>query len=135
MTTHSLPGWLRPTGFAFLYWLVFLLALEPGNILHAQRMGRSLDFELEVLRMTVAALLGCSTAPLLIGLVRRFPFTGERARRNMAAHLTIAAPLSVVLIMISCVLAAWVLQGQANPKKDDVRTQLAANRLLMTIEL
>src|SRR5688500_13831000 len=85
-TDFGLPVWLRGTGGAFLYWVVFLLALEPGNILHARSMGRSLEFDDEALRIAVAALLGCSTAPLLLAMVKRFPIAGPRARRSIAIH-------------------------------------------------
>jgi two-component system, LytTR family, response regulator len=134
-TDFSSPGWLRGTGCAFLYWVVFLLALEPGNILHARSMGRSLEFDDEALRIVVAALLGCSTAPLLLAMVQRFPIAGPRARRNIAIHAATAATLSLVLILVSCFLAAWILQGQTLPKIIDVRSQLAANWFLLTFAL
>jgi two-component system, LytTR family, response regulator len=131
----GLPDWLRSTGCAFLYWIVFLLALEPGNILHARSMGRSLEFDVEVLRICVAALLGCSTAPLILALDRRFPLSGTRGWRNVAIHATGAAAISCVLIIISCFLAAWLLQSRLLPAAPDVRSQLAANWLLLTFAL
>ena len=45
------PQWLRGVGCAFLYWIVFLLALEPGNVQHALSMGHALDFDDEALRI------------------------------------------------------------------------------------
>ena len=60
---NGLPDWLRSTGCALLYWLVFLLALEPGNVLHARSMGHALDFDDEALRIGVcraARLLDCT---------------------------------------------------------------------------
>jgi two-component system, LytTR family, response regulator len=134
-STDRLPDWSRSIGCAFLYWIVFLLALEPGNILHARSMGRVLEFDREALRIGVAALLGCSTAPVLIALVRRFPIDGTRAWRSIVIHAAGSAVLSIVLILISCVLVAWVLQGQALPSLADVRSQLAANWLLLTFAL
>jgi two-component system, LytTR family, response regulator len=127
-----IPDWLRGTGFAYLYWVVFLIALEPGNILRARGMGHSLDFETEILRIAVAALLGCSTAPLSGALARRFPLTGARAWQHIAIHAGAAAVLSAVLILVSCVLVAWIFQGQALPSPADVRGQLAANLLLLS---
>ena len=79
-----LPDWLRSTGCALLYWLVFLLALEPGNVLHARSMGHALDFDDEALRIGCAALLGCSTAPLILAMSRRFPICGPRGWRSIA---------------------------------------------------
>ena len=135
VSSNGLPDWLRSTGGAYVYWLVFLMALEPGNILHARSMGHTLDFDDEALRICVAALLGCSTAPLLIALVRRFPFSGTRAWRSIGIHAAAAAALSFVLILISCLLAAWILQGQAVPSMADVRSQLAANWVLLIFVL
>jgi hypothetical protein len=132
---NALPVWLRSTVCAYLYWVVFLLALEPGNVLRAQSLGRSLDFDTEALRIAIAALLGCSTAPLIVALLKRFPLSGTRASRSIGIHAAAAVTLSFVLILISCVLAAWVLQGQAVPSMDDVRSQLAANWLLLTFAL
>lgn len=132
---NGLPDWLRSVGGAFLYWVVFLLALEPGNVLHARSMGRTLDFDVEALRICVAALLGCSTALPILALIHRFPISGARTWRSVAIHAAAAATLSLVLILISCVLAAWLLQGQFAPEMDDVRSQIAANWLLLTFAL
>ena len=131
---NGLPAWVRSIGCAFLYWIVFLLALEPGNVLHARSMGRTLDFDVEALRICVAALLGCSTALPILALIHRFPISGARGR-YIAIHAAAAATLSFVLILISCVLVAWLLQGQLAPSMADVRSQLAANWLLLTFAL
>ena len=131
----GLPDWLRSTGCALLYWLVFLLALEPGNVLHARSMGHVLDFDDEALRIGCAALLGCSTAPLILALSRRFPISGTRGWRSIAIHAAGAATLSFVLIVISCVLAAWVLMGEIVPSVAEVRSELAGNWLLLTFAL
>ena len=127
--------WLRSIGGAFLYWIFFLLALEPGNILHASSMGHPLDFDDEALRICGAALLGCSTAPLLLVLSRRFPISGARAWRSIVIHSAGAAALSCALIVASCVLAAWVLMGQIVPSASEVRSELAGNWLLVTFAL
>ncbi len=131
----GLPAWLRGIGGAYLYWILFLLALEPGNILHARNMGRALELDTEALRICVAALLGCSTAPLSTAFLHRFPVSGPRDWPGIAIHAAAAAALSVVLILISCFLVAWILQGQALPSMADVRSQLAANWLLLTFAL
>jgi two-component system LytT family response regulator len=127
--------WLRSTGCALAYWIVFLLALEPGNILHARSMGHALDFDDEALRIGGAALLGCSTAPLVLALSRRFPLSGTRGWRSIAIHAAAAAALSFVLIVVSCVLAAWVLMGQIVPSAVEIRSQLAGNWVLLTFAL
>jgi hypothetical protein len=134
-STNGFPEWLRSIGGAYLYWVVFLLALEPGNILHARSMGHTLAVDREALRIGVAALLGCSTAPLILALNRRFPIFGAGGWRSIAIHVAGAATLSFVLIMISCVLAAWVLMGKPAPSADEIRGQLAANWLLLIFAL
>jgi hypothetical protein len=130
-----LPHWLRSVGCAFPYWVVFLLALEPGNVLHARSMGHALDLHDEAVRIGAAALLGCSTAPLILALSRRFPISGTRGWRCIAIHGASAATLSVALIVISCVLAAWVLMGQIVPAVADVLRELAGNWMLLTFAL
>ena len=78
--SNELPDWLRSTACAFLFWIIFLLALEPGNVLHARSMGRTLANSMtRPCASAVAALLGCSTAPALMALGRRFPLC-RRAR-------------------------------------------------------
>ena len=125
----------RPTiGGAFLFWIVFLLALEPGNVMHASSMGHSLDFGDEALRIC-AALLGCSTAPLILVLSRRFPISGTRGWRTIAIHSVGAAAVSLMVVVVSCVLAAWVLMGEIVPTAAEVRSQLAGNWLLVTFGL
>src|SRR5262249_13412909 len=110
-----LPEWLRSSSWAFLYWIAFLVALEPGNLQHALSMGHVLDLDGEALRICVASLLGCSTAPLILALGRRFPIGGARGWRGLAMHAAGAAALSVVLIVASCFLAAWLLLGAIVP--------------------
>ncbi len=131
----KLPGWSRSIGYAFLFWLAFLLALEPGNVLHARSMGRTLDIDREALRIGAAALLGSSVTPLLLALSRRFPIAGAQRLRHVAVHAAGAAVMSFALILISCFLAAWILQGDLLPSVADVRSQLAANWLLLVCVL
>jgi hypothetical protein len=135
MAIDKLPDWLRSSGGAFVYWIVFLLALEPGNVLHASRMGHALAVDREALRIGVAALLGCSTAPLILALNRRYPILGTGSARYLAIHVAGAAVLAGVLILVSCVLAAWILMGKALPSVPEIRSQLAANGLLLTFAL
>ena len=129
------PQWLRGVGCAFLYWIVFLLALEPGNVQHALSMGHALDFDDEALRICAAALLGCSSAPLILALSRRFPISGSGGWRSVAILSAGAAAVSFVLIVVSCVLAAWLLLGEVVPSAAEVRSELAGNWLLVTFAL
>jgi hypothetical protein len=40
LSLRQAPAWLRSVGYGYLYWLVFLLVLEPGNVLRASRSYR-----------------------------------------------------------------------------------------------
>ena len=113
MYTRKLPDWLRACGCAYVYWIMFLLALEPGNVLHARSVGSLLAFDREALRIGVASLLACSTAPLILALNRRYPIFAGGYSRSIAIHAAGAATLSCVLILISCLLAAWMFMGEA----------------------
>jgi two-component system LytT family response regulator len=135
MTETALPGTARAIGYAFLFWLAFLLALEPGNVLHARSLGHTLALDREALRIGIAALLGSSVTPLLILLSRRFPVASARRSRHLAVHVVGAAALSFALILVSCFLAAWALQGKLLPSLVDIRSQLAANWLLLVCVL
>jgi hypothetical protein len=125
----------RAIGYAFLLWLLFLLALEPGNVLHARNMGRALEFDREALRIVVAALLGSSITPLLTALSRRFPVSADPRWRNFAFCAMGAVALSFALIVVSCFLAAWMLRGELLPSLADIRSQLVANWLLLVCVL
>ncbi len=132
---RHLHPWLRSVGYGYLYWLVFLLALEPGNVLRAYNMGHTLQLDIEVARICVAALLGASVSPLLVALTRRFPLPGSRGWRNASIHAVGAVGLAFVLIVVSCFLAAWILLGDVLPTIADVSSQLAANWLLLVFAI
>jgi uncharacterized Tic20 family protein len=125
----------RGAGYMCLYWLAFLFALEPGNILNALNRGHTLELSVEALRISVAALLGSTSAPLLIALARRFPFAGAQRGRNLSIHVASAAVISFALILISCLLAAWILMSKPLPTMPEIRGQLAANWLLLVFAL
>jgi two-component system, LytTR family, response regulator len=135
LSLRQLPPWLRSAGYGYLYWLVFLVALEPGNVLRALNMGHTLQLEIEVARICVAALLGASVSPLLVALTRRFPLPGSRGWRNASIHALGAVGLAFVLIVASCFLAAWILLGDVLPTLADVSSQLAANWLLLVFAI
>jgi two-component system, LytTR family, response regulator len=133
--SNDLHARLRVSGFMFLYWLALLIALEPGNVLNALNRGHAPEFSVEALRIVIAALLGSTSAPLLIWLSHRFPLTAEQRGRNLAIHAGGAAVISFVLIVISCFLAAWILMSKPLPTMPEIRGQLAANWLLLVFAL
>ena len=118
---------------AFVYWVLFMGALAPGNISHALSAGISVTLWLELLRLFVVGALGAATAPALLALIARVPLGRDKPRRNLAAQAAAVALISFVLILISCLLAAWVLERQMWPSRDEVGRQLFANLLLLML--
>ncbi len=112
----------------YVYWLVFLLVLEPGNIFGSDG-GHELGEE--ALRISMAALLGCSISPLVLTSALRFPVEGERAGRNAAIHLVGILLVSAVLIALSCVLADWFLVSEQRPFAVALREEFKFNWLLV----
>jgi hypothetical protein len=134
-STRALPTWAYQVTLGFLYWIAFLLVLEPDNVLRASQAGHPLTWSLETLRIGVAGLLGAPTATLLLYLTRRFPVTGSRTLRHATFHFAAAAVLSVLLILISCVLVAWGLKHQWVPDLADLYSNLVSNGLLLVYAL
>jgi len=130
-----LPAGLESLSYGFLYWLVFLLVLEPDNLLRAMRAGYRLAFGIEAARILAAALLGAMATPVLVALRRRFPLLGADRLCHLAIHLAGNAILGFMLIVASCFLAAWGFERQLWPTGLEVRYQLAANWTLLVFAL
>jgi len=114
-----------------LYWLMFVLVLEPDNVLRAWRMGHPLSFGHEALRITAAAVLGAAATPVPLGLTRRFPLVGDRFQRNLLIHIVGAALLAFFLVVVGCVAAAWGFEGKALPSLSEISDELTANWTLL----
>jgi LytTr DNA-binding domain len=131
-----LPNWVREHGYGFLYWLAFLLVLEPDNAVHALRSGHELAFDHEALRITAAAFLGAAVTPLVLILTRRFPVLGPGLRgpgwwRRAQIHLVGVVGLAFGLIVASCFLAAWGFEGKWLPSVAEIHGQIVSNGLLL----
>ena len=96
---------LRETAFGFLFWLGFVLVLEPGNLIRAARAGQELSWSSEALRMVCAALLGAPSCPLLLWLAGRLAVRGTQSLRNAALLFGCIAALAAGLILIASALA------------------------------
>ena len=131
----ALAKWLRESGYGFAYWLMFLLVLEPDNLLRASRAGHPLALEHEVFRIVAAALLGAAVTPALLGLTRRFPILGPSRWRHILLHSAGAASLALALIVASCILAAWGFYGEWLPSVEDVWNEFVSNWLLLVYAL
>lgn len=112
-------GWLVV---GFLYWLALVCALEPGNLAAASVPPPWLR---EVTRLLAAGALGAAATPAVLALAR----AGNRIR-----GLGVLA-LAFVLILVSCLLEAWLLDGRAAPTLRDVVRELAANFVLLVFGL
>ena len=97
-----IPGWLRELALGFVFWLVLVLVLEPGNLIAS---GGALPLGREVLRLTGAGLLGAAITPVVFALTKRFPVEGEARWRYGAIHLAVDAVIAVGLIVVAGVLA------------------------------
>ena len=130
-TPRRSPPWLRRQVHAYLYWLAFLLVLEPGNVLRAHQSGHALGWADEVLRIATAALLGSAATPLLLAVSRRFPLAGPARWRHLLAQAACAAALAFALIAVACLLAAWIYQGRWLPTPAQLVGQLVADFSLL----
>jgi two-component system LytT family response regulator len=122
----------RACMFGFLYWLCFLLALEPGNLLNASQAGSLPSLAHETIRIGVAALLGAIATAIPALLTRKLPLTGDGWARRALIHAAGACALAFVLVVLSCFLAAWFREGAWLPSADEVHAQLMGNWLLLT---
>ncbi len=122
---------MRWSGLAFVYWLVCMTALEPGNLAGMIDAGHRPDLGAEALRLVVAGLLGASVTPVLAALAERFPLRGDRQWRHGAIQAVGVVGLMLVLVLVSTVLAAWWVEGRAGPAPREIQRELFANGLLL----
>jgi hypothetical protein len=124
------PVWshARAVGFGLMFWLAFLLALEPGNLVRAGRAGLHPGLAIEATRIAVASLLGALTCPLILWLARRFPIRGRAWPRHAALHAASAALLAPTLIVIGAAIATWMPPTSIG---GGVADQVASNVLLL----
>ena len=122
-----LPAFAREIGFGFLYWLAFLLVLEPDNVLRMMQAGGGPGWGEEVARIAVASLLGGLASPLLFALVRNYPIEGTATWRHAAIETAASVLISSLLIFASCVLADWFMPSEHRPFLTALRDELIAN--------
>lgn len=131
----SLPGrfprlaWEIALG--FIYWLAFLLVLEPGNILDAIHDRYSLAWDQETIRIIGASALGAAATPLVLALVRRYPIEGETRWRNALVQLFACLGVAAGLILLSCILAPLVLKSETRPFLHALQTEMTVNGPLL----
>lgn len=127
--TRSIRG--QDIGLGFVYWLSFLIALEPGKLARAAAAGVTMSWDGEVLRILTAATLGALATPVVAFLMRRFPIEGDFVRKHLALHGASAAAIAFGLIVVSCVLAPLLNVGDTRPFLTALPDHLTANWLLL----
>lgn len=125
----------RWAGVAFVYWLAAMTMLEPGNVAGALDAGLQPPWGLEALRLVVAGLLGAAATPAMLFLIDRYPVGGGNGWLHAALQGLGVLVLAPALIVVSCVLAAWLLQGRIAPSPAYVGRELFANSLLLIVLL
>jgi DNA-binding LytR/AlgR family response regulator len=91
-----------------LYWLVFLVALEPANVMRLTAVGWH-DWSREAARIAGGALLGACFTPVIAALCRRFPVGGAASLRHLAVQAAGSVALAAGLVTLAHFLAMWVL--------------------------
>jgi DNA-binding LytR/AlgR family response regulator len=126
---------LRWSGAAFLYWLVCVLALEPGNVARMSAGWMAQHWGAEVVRIVGAGLLGASATPALLVLAARFPIRAVGTWRALGVNLGAVLVLAPALVVASCVAAAWAFRGEAAPSGAYVVSEVLARTSLVAVYL
>jgi two-component system LytT family response regulator len=123
---------LREGAVGFVFWLGFVLILEPGNLVRAAHAGLPVSWTNEALRMACAGLVGAPTWPLISWLSRRLPVRGPNAPRNAALLLVCIAGLATMMILLGAIASRWLPPTSIRGGLGD---QLAGNILLLIAAL
>ena len=121
---------LRDLGLGFLYWLGFVLMLEPGNLMRWTPPDAA-AWTHEGLRLLGAGLLGAAATPAILALTRRAPIEGPAAWRRGLLHLAFALATALALIVASCLLARVLPHATRPPLWRGMAEELGANGLLV----
>ena len=131
ITQHPHPEWLLDWFYSLLYWLAFLLVLEPGNLYRASHLAQMPSFTHEAIRILVAALLGTICTPVLQLMAQRFPIVLPFSGRHILLHLGCVLGLALGLILLSCLLAAWIFAHEWVPTLAAIHKEIVGNYLLL----
>ena len=133
--TGDASALLRLVALGFCYWLVFLLVLEPDNVLKAAGTSYGLVWYQELARILGAAALGASVTPLLSALVRRYAVEGRDWPRPFAMQVLGSGVIAAILIFLSCVLADRLLVSERRPFLVALPQEFQANWTLVTFAI
>jgi len=119
----------------FLFWVAFLLVLEPDNVVRAVHAGYELPLGHEFLRILGAACIGGAATPLVLYMTRNYRIDGALQWRNAIRHALTIAGLAFALIVISCFAAAWAFGHRFIPPSSYVLQELISNWTLLFFAL
>ena len=125
----------RAIAWGTAYWLVFLLALEPGNVARAAAAGIPMHWHLEAGRILGASILAGLATPLVMNLVRRYPLEVGVSWRRAFLHVGSAMGLAFALVALSCILAPILGVGDTRPFLIAFPDHIAANWLPLGFSL
>lgn len=126
---------VRQLAVGWLFWLGFLLLLQPGNIVRAEAADMPAPLAEEVIRIILASILAGATAPLQFRLVRVFPVAGVLRLRNLFIHFMALAGLSLFLIVVAAMLAPFILAPDNPRLQTPITDQIAANAPLLAFAM
>ncbi|WP_372786494.1 LytTR family DNA-binding domain-containing protein [Phenylobacterium sp.] len=121
---------VRDVGLGFLYWLGFVLVLEPDNLMRGTPPDAA-GWLHEGLRLFGASLLGAAATPAILALTRRAPIVAPVVWPRAAQHLAFNLAMTCALIVASCLLARLLPQAMHPPLLRDITGQLVANGALV----
>ncbi len=121
---------LRDLSLGFLYWLGFVLVLEPDNLMRWTPPNGAAWLH-EGLRLFGASLLGAAATPAILALTRRAPIEGPYVLRRGLLHFGVNLSLTVTLIVASCLLARLLPFATHRPLLRDIAAELGANGALV----
>jgi hypothetical protein len=119
----------------FLFWIAFLLVLEPDNVMRAIHAGYALTLNHELVRIIGAACVGGAATPLVLYMTRRYPVEGAQRWRNASIHVLAITGLAFALIVTSCFAAAWAFDHRPLPPLTGVMQELISNGTLLLFAL
>jgi DNA-binding LytR/AlgR family response regulator len=114
----------------FLYWLGFVLVLEPDNLMRGTPPDAAAWLH-EGVRLFGASLLGAAATPAILALTRRAPIEAPVVWRRSLLHLGFNLAMTLALIVASCLLARVLSHAAHQPLLQDIAAQLGANAALV----
>jgi len=127
---HAAHRGLQDLGLGFLYWLGFVLVLEPDNLMRGTPPDAAAWLH-EGVRLLGASLLGAAATPAILALTRRAPIEVPFVWRRSLLHLGFNLAMTFTLIVASCLLAGILPHAAHRPLLRDITEQLAANGALV----